>query len=102
MIEDAILRSTTIERKKANGDSRADASQDADFEAFQQMLPQLLREHKGEYALIINQQVVCIDADESALLEYAYTEFPDKDGLIQPIQESLPIFDMGGAANLAE
>lgn len=77
-------------------------SEDENLEAFLAELPKLLEEKLGEYALIIDGEVVRTDPDESALLEYAYTEFPDKDGLIQPIQETLPVFDMGGAATLAE
>lgn len=75
--------------------------QDADFEAFQRMLPELLKEHRGEYALIINRELVRIDRDEFALLKYAYSEHPDCDGLIQPIQEKPPVIEMGGAVFLA-
>lgn len=77
-------------------------SEDENLEAFLAELPRLLEEKRGQYALIIDGEVVRTDPDESALLEYAYTEFPDKDGLIQPIQETLPVFEMGGAATLAE
>lgn len=77
-------------------------SQDADFDAFQRMLPELLKEHRGKYALIIEGKLVRIDSDEFALLKYAYSSFPDSDGLIQPIQEEPPLIDVGGSKYLIE
>ena len=101
-LEDGRSTTSTAEPDGRPDENRRDDSEDTDFRAFLRVLPQLLKEHEGEYALIIDGEVVCTNPDESALLEYAYTEFPDKDGLIQPIQERLPVFEMGGAATVVE
>jgi len=77
-------------------------SPDEDFRAFQRMLPALLKEHRGEFALIINGKLIRTDPDEFALLKYAYSAYPDNEGLIQPIQEEPPVVEVGGAKYLVE
>lgn len=78
-----------------------DGVQAKNLRAFLKALPELLDSNKGEFALVINGSIVKTDPDEFALLEFGYAQYPDTDGLIQPIQEELPAIEMGGAAFLA-
>lgn len=76
-------------------------TQRKNLEAFLRILPELLKEHKSEHALIVNGKLERIDADLQALIDYAYSEFPGSFGLIQPIQEELPKVHLGSPKPLA-
>lgn len=78
-----------------------DPVQVENLRAFLKALPELLESNKGEFALVVNGCIVKTDPDEFALLEFGYSQYPDTDGLIQPIQEEPPVIEMGGAAFLA-
>ncbi|MBN2209674.1 MAG: hypothetical protein JW759_10320 [Candidatus Coatesbacteria bacterium] len=90
MLEDGRSTTSTAEPDRRPDENRPGEWEETDLRALLRVLPQLLKEHEGEYALIIDGEVVRTDPDESVLLEYVYAEFPDADGLIQPIQEQIP------------
>lgn len=86
------------DRKSAREDcEEAAESQRQNFEAFKKLLPGLLEKHSSGYALIVDQKLKGSGEDLQALIDRAYSEFPEKAALIQPIQEELPRHYVGGA-----
>ncbi len=93
-------RTDTQEGEEAEEEQRHE-TQKKNLDAFRKMLPELLKKHKSKHALVVNGKLERIDADLQALLDYAYSEFPDVLGLIQPIQEELPKVHLGSPKLLA-
>ena len=94
-IEDTMSRTTAIERSKTAGECRTDAAQDEDLQAFFRMLPDLLEEHRGEYALFVGRKFVRAGSLVD-MMQLARSEYPGTRFLVQPIQEELPEVCLGG------
>ena len=92
---------TDIEEGEEAEEEQRHKTQKKNLDAFLKMLPELLKKHKSKHALIVDGQLKRLDADLQALLDYAYSEFPDVWGLIQPIQEELPRVHLGSPKLLA-
>ena len=65
------------------------------MQAFQQMLPELLKEHRGEYALFVKRKFV-MAGPLAEMMRLARSEYPGMRFLVQPIQEELPGVHLGG------
>ena len=86
---------TDVQECEVKEESLADSSEDEDFQAFQQMLPELLKEHRGEYALFVKRKFV-MAGSLAELMRLARSEYPGMRFLVQPIQEDLPEVFLGG------
>ncbi len=77
-------------------EDRRRQTQEKNFNAFLGLLPRLLEDHAGEYALIVHAELRKVDGDLEALIHHAYSKFPGAIALIQPIQKELPKSYVGG------
>ena len=62
-----------------------------DYRAFTQMLPALLEEHFGQWAVLRDQTAIKVLPTEMDAYHYATSEFPDERWSIQHIRDQNPI-----------
>ncbi len=60
---------------------------DNNFEAFKEKLPEIIKEHKDEYALIKNKEILGYYKDFESALEYAEKTISDNIFSIQEVQD---------------
>jgi len=64
---------------------------DPDFKFFEQKLPELLKDQKGRFALIKNQQIHGTYASVKEALQHGYEKFGNTEFLIQEITDELRV-----------
>ena len=92
---------TDVREEEERDEERRRETQKKNLDAFLKMLPDLLKNDRSKYALIVNGKLERIGADLEPLLDYAYSKFPGVPGLIQPIQDKLPKVHLGSPKLLA-
>ena len=66
------------------------------YAAFQRLLPELLKEHRGEWVGIVNEQASVFGQTSSAVLVEICKRFGDAPMCIQQVREQPRIYRMGG------
>ena len=64
--------------------------------AYEQMKPELLKTHKGQFVAILNGELVDSDDNQSALANRVYDKHGYRTMLIRKVVEHEPIYFMGG------
>jgi len=66
------------------------------YAAFQRLLPELLKEHRGEWVGVVNEQASVFGQTSSAVLVEICKRFGDVPMCIQQVREQPRIYRMGG------
>ena len=62
--------------------------------AFQRLLPELLKEHRGKWVAIVNEQVVVVGASPSAVLDEVYERLGDVPVYVQQMLEKQHVYHL--------
>lgn len=64
-------------------------SMDKDYQFFQKILPQIISEHKGQFALIREEKIVSYFPSLEEALKSAYLKFQDDNFIIQEVTDEI-------------
>lgn len=89
-----MSKSTLIEQGKSLGESRTEDPQDENLQAFLKLLPELLKEHRGQHALFVRGRFIGAGPLDR-MIRLARSKYPGSNFLVQPVQEELPQVRLG-------